>query len=347
MRKSVFKLVFILLGYAGIALAQQPVNNAQVAGTATSTGNGTSGAGTQRVNIASDNTAFQIKVLGNGGATLDVAQGGGTAATNAIQEAGVFNTTLPTLTNGQGGAIQVDAKAQQLVDLNYVAGSAIATGNGTNGGAIRVAVASDNTAFAVNATLQTGSNTVGKVDVLGNAGAIIDFAGQNASSPANAFLIGGQFNTSPTTITSGNASPLQLDSNGKLLVNCTGCSAGSTVSLNPATSGGLTLSHTVTAGSTNATSLKASAGQIYEACFNSNAAYPIFLKFYNKASAPTVGTDTPVKILEAQAGVPACMRTEEGFTFGTGIAWAATKGIADSDATAVLASDGSVEIAYK
>jgi hypothetical protein len=52
----------------------------------------------------------------------------------------------------------------------------------------------------------------------GNAGAIIDFAGQNASAPANAFLIGGEFNTSPTTITNGNASPLQMDANGNLLI---------------------------------------------------------------------------------------------------------------------------------
>jgi hypothetical protein len=61
---------------------------------------------------------------------------------------------------------------------------------------------------------------------LGNAGAITDFAGQNASSPANAWLIGGQFNTAPTTITNGNASPLQLDNAGNLLVNVKTGSAG-------------------------------------------------------------------------------------------------------------------------
>jgi hypothetical protein len=54
--------------------------------------------------------------------------------------------------------------------------------------------------------------------LVGNGGAIIDFAGQNASAPANSILIGGEFNTSPTTITSGNASPLQMDSAGNLLI---------------------------------------------------------------------------------------------------------------------------------
>ena len=101
-------------------------------------------------------------------------------------------------------------------------------GNGTTGtGSQRVTIASDNTAFSVNATLLAETTKViGTVRNLGNAGAIMDFAGQNAAAPANAWLIGGEFNTSPTTITNGDASPLQLDNSGKLLVNCTGCSAG-------------------------------------------------------------------------------------------------------------------------
>lgn len=65
----------------------------------------------------------------------------------------------------------------------------------------------------------TATTGVPKVGVVGSGGAVIDFAGQNATSPANSFLIGGQFNTAPTTITSGNSSPLQLDSAGNLLVN--------------------------------------------------------------------------------------------------------------------------------
>jgi hypothetical protein len=76
--------------------------------------------------------------------------------------------------------------------------------------------------FTVQAAATLNAETtkvIGTVRNLGNAGAITDFAGQNASSPANAWLIGGQFNTTPTTITSGNASPFQLDNAGNLLVN--------------------------------------------------------------------------------------------------------------------------------
>lgn len=286
------KVGLVILALASFAWSQQPVNNAAVAGTTTSTGNGVSGAGVQRVAIASDNTAFAV------------------------------NATLSAETTKVIGTVNVAASQTIAV-----------TNTGT---------------FAVQATLAAETTKViGTVRNLGNAGAITDFAGQNASAPANSWLIGGEFNTSPTTITSGNASPLQLDNSGKLLVNCTGCSAGSTVSLIPATSGGLTLAHAVAAASTNATSLKASAGQLYGASIYNNAAYPVYLKFYNKASSPTVGTDTIVYEVPVQAGTQREVHTEEGLAFGTGIAYALTKGITDADATAVALSDASVDLIYK
>lgn len=56
-------------------------------------------------------------------------------------------------------------------------------------------------------------------------------SGQNAASPSIELVVGGQFNTTPTTITSGNASPLQLDNAGNLLVNIkAGAAAGGTSS---------------------------------------------------------------------------------------------------------------------
>jgi hypothetical protein len=73
------------------------------------------------------------------------------------------------------------------------------------------------------ASTQSGNWTTRNV---GNAGAILDFPGQNAAAPANAFLMGGEFNTTPTVITTGNASPLQLDTNGNLLVNVKAGGAG-------------------------------------------------------------------------------------------------------------------------
>lgn len=105
----------------------------------------------------------------------------------------------------------------------------------------------------------------------------------------------------------------------------------------------------VSAASTNATSLKASAGTLYGVQgFNTNAS-PRYLKFYNKASAPTVGTDTPVKVIMLPgntSGSGAVVDFPVGVAFSTGIAYAITGGIADSDATAVGANDCVVSIDY-
>jgi len=56
------------------------------------------------------------------------------------------------------------------------------------------------------------------VDLFGHAGTIMDFAGQNATAPANSLQVGCEFNTTPTTITTGHSSPCQMDSAGNLLV---------------------------------------------------------------------------------------------------------------------------------
>lgn len=74
--------------------------------------------------------------------------------------------------------------------------------------------------FAVQATLQASATTaIGKVDpnTIGNWG--LAASTQNGTTPTNAGLVMGQFNTTPTTITSGNVSPLQMDNAGNLLVN--------------------------------------------------------------------------------------------------------------------------------
>jgi hypothetical protein len=116
------------------------------------------------------------------------------------------------------------------------------------------------------------------------------------------------------------------------------------------TNGGATPYKLVSAGSTNATSLKASAGQIYSIdCFNINAAVR-YLKLYNKASAPTVGTDTPVHVYAipgATTGGGFTKSIPVGMEFTTGIAFALTTGITDADTGAVAASEILVNIDYK
>lgn len=99
------------------------------------------------------------------------------------------------------------------------------------------------------------------------------------------------------------------------------------------------------ANSTNATSLKASAGNIGSIDVFNVAAYSVFLKLYNKASAPTVGTDTPVWTIPIAAGTGFSKSFPNGKSFATGIAYAITKLQADSDTTVVAAGDltGSID----
>lgn len=114
---------------------------------------------------------------------------------------------------------------------------------------------------------------------------------------------------------------------------------GAIVSVPRATANGATSSRINAAASTNATSLKASAGNLINLDVFNVAAYDVFLKFYNKASAPTVGTDTPVWTIPIKAGTGYSRPFNVGKSFATGIAYAITKLQADSDTTVVAAGD--------
>jgi len=117
----------------------------------------------------------------------------------------------------------------------------------------------------------------------------------------------------------------------------------------PAASGGLSTSKLVSAATTNATSVKASAGQVYNIqAFNTNASSPRYLKLYNKASAPTVGTDTPIKtILIPPASSGVVIEISNGLAFSTGIAFALTGAMADNDTTAIAANEVVVNVDWK
>jgi hypothetical protein len=114
-----------------------------------------------------------------------------------------------------------------------------------------------------------------------------------------------------------------------------------------ATSGGWTPHTAISAATTNATSVKTSAGQVGGFTVFNNAASVRYLKLYDKASAPTVGTDIPVMTILIPAGGGVVMPIGAGVSFGTGIAYALTTGITVADATAVALSDVAVNLCWK
>jgi hypothetical protein len=98
-------------------------------------------------------------------------------------------------------------------------------------------------------------------------------------------------------------------------------------------------SKVLSAASTNATSLKGSAARLYGYALTNTSAALKYVKFYNKATAPTVGTDTPVKTIAIPAGQCVVVTSDVGVAFSTGLGLAITGAAADNDATAVAAND--------
>lgn len=147
--------------------ALQDVNMKQANGVTLLTGNGVTGTGSPRVTVASDNTAFPVKIDQTTPGTTDhvspIAGQNGIAGGTGVDGATVprmslaTNVPLPTGTNVIGAL-----SANQSTNVAQINAVTPLMGNGVTGtGSQRVTVASDNTAFAVNATLQTGANTIG------------------------------------------------------------------------------------------------------------------------------------------------------------------------------------------
>ena len=101
------------------------------------------------------------------------------------------------------------------------------------------------------------------------------------------------------------------------------------------------------AATTNATSVKASAGTVYNITASNTGAAAAFVKFYNLAAAPTVGTSVPVFTMAIPAsGTVTIAPALIGIRFATGIALAITNLAADTDTTAVSAAQVKVATSY-
>ena len=109
---------------------------------------------------------------------------------------------------------------------------------------------------------------------------------------------------------------------------------------------GSTMANVISAGTNNSTLVKNTVATLYavQAC-NINAAVR-YLKIYNKASAPTCGTDTPVMrfVLPVNNCVTASWPTGAGFS--TGLGYCIVTGIADADNTATAANEQTVQLTY-
>lgn len=169
-----------------------------------------------------------------------------------------------------------------------------------------------------------------------------------------AMEIAGTVRTSALTLTDGKKYPLVLDASGNLKVVVSGATGGQAASsasqsVVPASDAGPTSVARLlsAAATTNATSVKASAGSVFKIVGDNTAAAKKYLKLYNKASAPTVGTDTPVMTICLPASATFSIDLPALY-FATGIAYAITGAAADADTTALSAGDiACLNIVYK
>jgi hypothetical protein len=284
--------------------------------------------GTVTANAGSGTFAVSGTVTANVGTTnglaLDATLTGGTAV--ALMRGAAKGTTAAANVTSNN----IDANTQALhVDGSHVTQPVSGTVSITANSAVNVAQVAG-TATDTN----SGNKSAGTIRVV----LATDQPALTNAQPSNVTQFGGNA-VATGTGTGGVGIPRVTVSN------------DSQVLPTPQTAGGLSFKKLLSAATTNATNVKASAGQIYTIyAFNTNAAVR-YLKLYNKASAPTVGTDVPdltIPIPGNTAGAGVVLDTGGlGVAFGTGIAFATTTGVADNDSAAVAANEVVMTLLYK
>jgi hypothetical protein len=105
----------------------------------------------------------------------------------------------------------------------------------------------------------------------------------------------------------------------------------------------------IAAGTTNATLVQGHASELHGGYLYNSAAYAVFLKLYNSATAPTAGAGTPVLRLGIPAATAVAISSldSEGVSFNLGLGFTITKLSADNDTTVVVAGDLLVNLFYR
>ena len=105
----------------------------------------------------------------------------------------------------------------------------------------------------------------------------------------------------------------------------------------------------ISTSSTNSNVVKASGGNLFSIVAIGLTSTVRYLKLYNKATAPTVGTDVPVMTIPVPANVQGAgvsIPFPTGVNFSLGIGVAITSGSADNDTGVVVAGDVVVNLTF-
>lgn len=119
------------------------------------------------------------------------------------------------------------------------------------------------------------------------------------------------------------------------------------------TGGAASLFKLIAANSNNSTLISTGTHTVYGAQLAGLGSAPAYLKIYDKATAPTCGTDTPVKVLMIPAAATAAngagsnVSLPYGVTISLGLGICVVTGIADNDNTSVASATFIINIDYK
>lgn len=186
------------------------VNLTQLAGNAVSVGNGGTGTGVLRVAQVSDGTGklASVDTITNAVTVIGGAASGASKSGNPVQIGGVFNTTQPTVTNGQAVEAQSTARGAQIVATGADTFTVTVGAMPSN--------SSVNIAQIAGSTVSAAATGVQKVGVVGNAGATVDSTVGAGTAPTNAIVSGAIYNSTEISPTTGQAFAVQADSKGRI-----------------------------------------------------------------------------------------------------------------------------------
>jgi hypothetical protein len=243
----------------------QPANIAQINDVTPLMGNGTTGTGSLRVTVASNNTAFSVNAnqagtwninnisgsisLPSGASTeaslakLTLTQGSTTNGQSGPLTQGAVTTAAPSYTTAQTSPLSLTTTGGLRTDVTTIAGTTTSTGNGVvDAGVQRVAIASDNTAFSVNASVSqinsvtplmgngvTGTGSQRVTIASDNTPFVTGVAQASTTSGQSGPLTQGAVTTAAPSYTTAQTSPLSLTTAGSLRVD-TSTIAGTAVS---------------------------------------------------------------------------------------------------------------------
>jgi hypothetical protein len=239
---------------------------------------------------------------------LDATLTGGTAKTKLVDSGG---TNLATVKAASTAAVAADPSLVVSVSPN-------------NTVAVTQATAANLNATVVNAA---GSALMGKVGI-----------DQTTVGTTNAVSIA---QLGANTIATGNGT----SSTGTLRV---ALASDQTTNTNPlltkqvatTTTSGILINKVITAANTTPIQIKTSAGALYGWTMVNTSTTIRYVRFYNVASAPTMGTTSPAFVIPLPVGSGAVMPIMDlNIPMGTGIFYSITTGAADLDNTAPAAND--------